>query len=855
MSKSLVVVESPSKAKTINKYLGKDYKVLASIGHIKDLPEKGLGVDVKKNFEPTYQVIPDSRKKNNKKIITELKAAAKEAETIYLAADPDREGEAICQHLKEELVSRSNNKPVYRVLFNEITKDAIKHAFKEPRNIDEKKVDAQQARRVLDRLVGYQVSPLLCRKVGGKLSAGRVQSVALRLVAEREREILSFIAVEYWTITGSFSAKNPPDFDTKLYKVEDKTVKTGDFANMRKTEIHIDQEAQARAIVEELEREQFIVSSISTKEKKRNPVPPFITSKLQQEAARKLHFPVRKTMQVAQKLYEGVELEGGEAVGLITYMRTDSTRISEGALQEARDYISKQFGKDYLPSEPVIYRNKKGAQDAHEAIRPTSSYHTPDSVSRFLSKDEYALYKLIWQRFIASQMNPAIFDETIIDISAGEKYLFRAKGMMLKFNGFIAIYEEGKDEKDEDDEELGNRLPVVEEGEKLEMRRVLPEQNFTKPPARFTEATLVKALEEKGIGRPSTYAQILSTIQNRSYVEKIEGRFKPTEIGMVVNDVLVQNFDDLFNVSYTAEMEERLDEIEEGGLKWQDALKEFYQKFTKDLKAAEENITKAREGVMTEEECLKCSSKMMLKLGRFGNFLSCTNEECKATRDAGDNLAAGADGDNAYADEICEKCGLPMVLKRGRWGQFLACTGYPECKTTRKIGKTGVVQKPDIPLEETCPQCSNNLVIKHGRYGEFTACSNYPGCKYIKHETTGVSCPREGCGGDIVVKKSKRGRYFYGCSQYPECDVVYWDKPIVTACPQCNAPFIFEKITKREGTVQYCNNEGCGYRQTIVPPEGKAEGKPAKSTRAVKAVAKPAVKSETAPKLRAKKAS
>lgn len=843
----LVVVESPSKAKTINKYLGKDYKVMASIGHIKDLPEKGLGVDVKNGFEPTYQVIPDTRKKNNKKIITELKAAAKEADAIYLAADPDREGEAICQHLKEELITRTNKKPVYRVLFNEITKDAILSAFTEPREIDAHKVDAQQARRVLDRLVGYQVSPLLCRRVGGKLSAGRVQSVALRLVVEREREIINFLPVEYWTITGNFSAQRTPAFDARLFKIEEKTVKTGDFETARKTEVHIQNEEQAQQILSELTGAQYQVASVSVKEKKRNPVPPFITSKLQQEAARKLHFPVRKTMQIAQKLYEGVELEGGEAVGLITYMRTDSTRISDAALEEARGFIKKQYGNNYLPDKPAIYRNKKGAQDAHEAIRPTSCQRTPESLARFLAKDELALYKLIWQRFIASQMTSALFDETTVDISAGSKYTFRAKGAILKFDGFLAVYVEGKDEKDEEDDELALRLPPMEEGERLTLNRLLPEQNFTKPPARFTEATLVKALEEKGIGRPSTYAQILSVIQNRSYVEKLEGRFKPTELGMVVNDVLVENFDDLFNVSYTAEMEERLDVIEEGELKWQDALREFYKKFTKDLKAAEENLAKAREGVMSEETCTKCNSPMMLKLGRFGRYLACTNEECKATRDPSEGgLTDASDTENPYADEVCEKCGLPMALKRGRWGQFLACTGYPECKTTRKIAQVGGAKKSDVLLTDLCPQCNKNLVIKHGRYGEFTACSNYPECKYVKQDLTGVSCPRDGCEGEIVVKKSKRGRVFYGCNKYPKCETVYWDKPIAEACPQCQAPLTFEKVTKREGTVRLCREEDCDYRNTLVPPDQPA---PARATRTTRA------KSVSETKQRAKKAS
>src|SRR6185503_10401072 len=503
MAKSLVVVESPSKAKTINKYLGSEYKVMASVGHVKDLPKKGIGIDFEKNFEPTYEVIP-----GKEKVIRELKAAAKDVDTIYVATDPDREGEAIGWHIKEELEGRGKSrKTVRRVMFNEITKTAIQESFKHPLDIDENLVNAQQARRLLDRIVGYQVSPLLWDKVRRGLSAGRVQSVALRLVVEREREILAFTPTEYWTITANLSAHLPPAFDARLFRVEDKTVKTSDFGeDIKKSEIHIKEEKQAREIVADIERQRFVVSSVSTKEKKRNPVPPFITSKLQQEASRKLRFPVKKTMQIAQRLYEGIELGAEGAVGLITYMRTDSTRVADTALDEVRQMIGSQFGPDYLPEKAVFYRSKKGAQDAHEAIRPTSAARTPDSVARFLSKDENALYKLIWQRFVASQMTAAIFDQTTIDIKAGERYLFRATGSVIKFNGFLAVYEEGKDEKDEEDEEQAHKLPLVEQGEQLKLNKLMPDQHFTEPPPRYTEATLVKALEEKGIGRPSTYA-------------------------------------------------------------------------------------------------------------------------------------------------------------------------------------------------------------------------------------------------------------------------------------------------------------------------------------------------------------
>lgn len=804
MTKSLVVVESPSKAKTINKYLGKDFKVMASIGHIKDLPEKGLGVDPQKDFETTYQLIPDSKKKNNKKIVAELKAAAKDADAIYLAADPDREGEAICQHLAEELLSKRSKKPVHRVLFNEITRDAILDAFKHPRTIDTHKVNAQQARRVLDRLVGYQVSPLLCRKVGGRLSAGRVQSVALRLIAEREREILDFVPTEYWTVLANLNAQLPPSFNARLFKIDEKTLKTGDFENTKKSEIHIRDAETAQRIVDEIKQQPLIVKSVTTKEKRRNPVPPFITSKLQQEASRKLRFPVKKTMELAQRLYEGIELDDGEVVGLITYMRTDSTRVSDGALTEVRGYIEQFYGKEYLPAKANIYSNKKNVQDAHEAIRPTSINRTPEGMAKYLSKDELALYKLIWQRFVASQMNPALFDETIVEIAAGERYTLRATGLVLKFSGFVRVYEESKDEDEDNDE---HDLPKLVQGEVLRLNSITPEQNFTKPPARYTEATLVKALEEKGIGRPSTYAQIISVIQARKYVEKQDGRFKPTDLGFVVNEVLVENFDSLFNVSYTARMEESLDDIEEGKLVWTDAIRDFYKKFVIDLETAEKNISKARAGLLTDEVCHKCGSQMVQKLGRFGKYLSCTNKECKATRDL-DPSFSQEKPEESYSDDPCHECGKQMVLKKSRYGPFWACTGYPECKATRKV--EAVANVPDIPTDEKCPKCGSQMVIKTGRMGAFTACSNYPKCKYIKQDTTGVICPETDCGGELLIKKSKRGRSFYGCSNYPKCQCVFWDKPVPEPCPKCGSKFLLEKVRKN-GVQLKCPVQTCDY--------------------------------------------
>jgi DNA topoisomerase-1 len=670
MVMNLVVVESPAKAKTIEKYLGPGYRVLASIGHIKDLPSKGLGVDVDNNFAPTYEVIPDTKKRNNKKIVAALKAAAKEADAIYLAADPDREGEAICQHLAEEIVPKRPKKPTFRVMFNEITKRAVKEAFNEPKQVNENLVDAQQARRVLDRLVGYKVSPLLCRTVGGRLSAGRVQSVALRMVVEREREIEAFVKTEYWTVTANLAAKLPPAFDARLYRVGEQTVKTGAFdQDVKKTEILISNEEQAKGIVAEAEKENFVVSEVTTKERRRNPVPPFITSKLQQEAARKLGFAVKKTMMLAQKLYEGVEIGGGEgSVGLITYMRTDSTRVSDAALQEVRDFIGAQFGAPYLPEKAVFYRSKKDAQDAHEAIRPTDVSRSPDAVAKYLGKDELRLYKLIWQRFVASQMTAAVFDQTTIDIIAG-RFTFRATGSVLKFDGFLKVYEEGRDEKSDEDDEAARRLPPVEKGEGLTLNKITPEQHFTEPPPRYTEAALIKALEEHG--RPSTYAAIMTTIQDREYVERVESRFHPTALGTTVNDLLVASFDDLFNATYTARMELALDEIEEGKLKWTDALHEFYDKFAKDLKDAERTMRAAKQqAIPTDEVCENDGAQMVIKFGRFGQFLACSNyPECRTTREiakpAGATsidadgkstaaVAAGADGEQA---EECELCG------------------------------------------------------------------------------------------------------------------------------------------------------------------------------------------------------
>lgn len=834
MAKNLVIVESPAKAKTINKYLGSDYRVMASIGHIKDLPTKELGVDVQNNFEPTYEVIPDTKKRNNKKTVSELKKAAKESDTIYLAADPDREGEAICQHLAEEIVPKRPAKQVFRVMFNEITKNAIKDAFKEPKQVNKNLVDAQQARRLLDRLVGYKVSPILWKTIGGKLSAGRVQTVAVRMVVEREREIENFVQTEYWTIIANLSAALPPKFDARLYKIEDKTVKTGSFdEDLKKNETHIKDAETAKSIVEEAEKEAFVVDSVTTKERKRNATPPFITSKLQQEAARKIGFSVKRTMTTAQRLYEGVEVGKEGAVGLITYMRTDSVRVSDAALNDLRGFINENYGAPYLPAKPNFYKTKGGAQDAHEAIRPTDVNRTPDSLKNHLSADELKLYRLIWQRFVASQMTPAVFDQTTIDIKAG-RFTFRSTGSVQKFDGFLKIYQEGRDEKpaeDEDDEE--KNLPKVEKGENLKLNKITPEQHFTDPPPRFTEATLVKALEEKGIGRPSTYAAIMTTIQDREYCEKLEGRFHPTPLGKTVNDVLVASFDDLFNETYTARMETQLDEIEEGNLDWRAALHDFYGKFSKDLENATADLkNKKQTSIPTDEVCERDGAMMVIKFGRFGQFLACANyPECKNTREITKKGGEEKKNENgeiipAAAEEevpACENCGKPMVLKSGRFGKFYGCSGYPECKNIRKIAKGNQPPPaPPVELDETCPVDGAKLVRRQGRFGEFVSCSNYPKCSYIKRETLGIACPK--CKtGEIAVKKSKRGKTFYGCTNYPKCDAVFWDKPVMEACPKCNAPYLMEKTTKKDGTTRYCGN--CDYKADAVNLDDSTEVK------------------------------
>jgi DNA topoisomerase-1 len=737
MSKGLIVVESPAKVKTLQKFLGGDYVIKASVGHIKDLPEGELGVDLQKDFLPQYVTISGKGK-----IIRELKKASKGVKNIYLGPDPDREGEAIAWHVAEEIGDKDKN--IYRVLFNEITKKAVSDALHHPGKLQQSKYEAQQARRILDRLVGYQVSPILWEKVRRGLSAGRVQSVAVRIVCEREREVQNFVSEEYWSLTATLKGKDSPvSFDAKLTKWKGKKVK---MAN----------EAETSAIKKTLETVSYSVSKIVQQEKQRHPFPPFITSRLQQEAYRKLNFPAQKTMWIAQKLYEGVDLGEMGMVGLITYMRTDSVRVSTEAVQQVRGWIKDRFGDSYLPPKPNVYKSRRGAQEAHEAIRPTSIELEPDKVKAYLDKDQGALYKLVWDRFVASQMPSAVFLQTNVEIKADDA-LFIAVGTVPVFQGFMALYMEG-----EDNQENGNgekKLPSLSEGEILELLNLTPKQHFTQPPYRFTEATLIKELEEKGIGRPSTYATILATIKEKEYVRLEKGKFFPTELGCMVNDLLVVNFPDIFDIEFTAQMEENLDKIEEGKRDWVDTLKEFYTPFQKDLEMAKISMRDVKREMIP-------------------------------------------------TDAICERCGSKMVKRWGKRGYFLACSSYPKCRYTREVEGN---EENQVETEARCEKCGNPMVIKTGKFGRFLACSNYPTCKFTRSLDTGVRCPQEACDGVIVERKTRKGRTFYSCTNYPSCTYALWDKPIPEKCPQCGFPFLVEKQGKG-GVIKRCPKKECGYR-------------------------------------------
>jgi DNA topoisomerase-1 len=816
VAKSLVIVESPAKAKTLSKFLGKGYVVKASYGHVRDLPRNRLAVDVNRNFKTQFQVV-----KGREKVLEDLRKAARGAQAIFLATDPDREGEAIGWHLVQEL--KPPKKAVRRVVFREVTKRAVQEAFAHPGSLDERKVDAQQARRILDRLVGYQVSPLLWEKVRRGLSAGRVQSVALRLVVDREHEIRAFVSQEYWTIEALLAAGAPPEFRARLFKI-----------NGGKVEVHTEDEAQT--LLRELEQQRFSVKGVSTRERRRYPVPPFTTSKLQQEAVRKLRMTARRAMMIAQQLYEGIEVGKEGAVGLITYMRTDSTRVSTESVGEARNYITERFGANYIPERPPVYKSAKAAQEAHEAVRPTSVNRDPNAVAPYLTRDQLNLYTLIWNRFVASQMPPALFDVTTIDVEAG-RFLFRATGRVTRFQGFMRLYVEGTDEgvkpRAEEGQEADTNgendgemtLPLLQEGEVLELRLLDPDQHFTQPPPRYTEATLVKELEENGIGRPSTYATILQVIQNRDYVEKDKGKFKPTEIGEVVVGLLVKSFPRIMDHEFTARMESVLDEIEEGKADWLEEMRRFYGAFSgwlEEAKTGMENLKALEE--KTEETCEKCGSHMVIRWGRFGKFLACSAyPECKNTRElasSNDRLPStdGGGGESAESvdtgrstgeeERVCDECGRPMVLKRGRYGLFWACSGYPECRYVlspdRKEG--GATE----PSDEKCETCGAQMVIRHGRYGRFLACSAYPKCRTVRSLPLDVKCPR--CNAPLTQRRSKKGRGFYGCTKYPECTFVLWQRPIAEPCPECGAPFLVERRT-RQGRELRCVGEGCNYRK------------------------------------------
>jgi DNA topoisomerase-1 len=817
MGKSLVIVESYAKAKTINKYLGSDYIVEASGGHIMDLPKKEIGVEIEhRTFEPTLEVSKDKIE-----LVAKLKRLASKADAVFLAPDPDREGEAIAAHLSMQLTpSLKNGAKIRRVTFNEITKKAVTDAFLHARDLDENLVDAQQTRRVLDRIVGYQVSPLLWDKVRRGLSAGRVQTVAVRLIVEREREIAAFKPVEYWTLDALLNPlPSGPEFVARFVGIDGvkAEVPTVGAASMPDDD-------SMQAVVDALDKARWRVRAVEKKERRRSPQAPFTTSKLQQDSARQLGFNVKRTMGVAQRLYEGLEIGSQGTVGLITYMRTDSTRVSPDAIDSARKYIQKKLGKQYLPAGPNTYKSKKDAQDAHEAIRPTDVELHPDEIKQYLSDEQYKMYQLIWRRFVASQMVPAVFDQTVVDIAAqaDRRYDFRVTGSVLKFDGYLKVYEEAKDAKDEDDEALKNKLPELNEGQGLNLKTLTPEQHFTEPLPRYNEASLVKVLEERGIGRPSTYSSIITTIQDRQYVTKLpptgrSGKFYPTEIGMVVTDLLVANFPYIFDLQYTAKLEEELDDIEEGKEKWVDLLRGFYGYFEKELSQASEHMESIkRMEVATDEKCDLCGSPLVLKWGKFGSFFACSaydkknKDSCTFTKE---NFEGKPDLNTAEAqeaeaaEEYCEACGRVMVLRTGRFGMFMACPGYnedPPCKTTRKLDQK-VQQKPPVPLDEYCPKCGEQLVLRNGQYGEFVSCSGYPKCKYIKQNLIeGMKCPK--CGdGDIAERKARFGNVFYGCTNYPKCDFTSNQKPVAQPCPKCGSPYLLEK-TLKAGVYLVCPN-------------------------------------------------
>ncbi|MGZ6227947.1 MAG: type I DNA topoisomerase [Candidatus Binataceae bacterium] len=771
MAKNLVIVESPAKAKTIKRYLGSDFQVIPSVGHVMDLPKSTLGVAVDDDFKPEYHVIAGKAK-----VLKEIQTQAKKADHIYLATDPDREGEAIAWHIADQLGKIKGT--VRRVLLHEITQGAVRDAVANPEELNHDLFDAQQARRVLDRLVGYQISPLLWDKVKRGISAGRVQSVALRIIVEREKEREAFRAEEYWTLDARLEAGNPPPFKARLYSHRDQRIDNKAYKLP---------EAEAREIIAACEQKPFVIRKVERKEVRRTPTPPFITSRLQQEASRKLYFSPSRTMKIAQRLYEGVELGDQGAVGLITYMRTDSARVSDQALNSVREYIVNRYGANYIPERAILYRSSKSAQDAHEAIRPTAVERDPESMARYLGKDELALYTLIFNRFVSSQMNPAVYDRTTVDIEATEA-VFRATGQVVKFDGFMRVYTEGQDDAAADDDEAAT-LPAMNEGETLKLLGFEPEQHFTQPPPRFSQATLIKELEDKGIGRPSTYAAIMTSILNREYVEEDPSkRLRPTSLGRVVAELLIAAFPDILEVSFTAQLEEELDEVENGKENWVKTLRRFYGPFKKSLGEAKKKMpTVKRKGLPTGLKCELDDGEMVIKWGRNGEFLACSNyPKCTNTKefirdDQGNIVPQERQAlSTEPTDEVCEKCGKPMVRRRSRFGEFLGCSGYPDCDGIKRLKSDPV--------------------------------------------STGVSCPdcKEG---DVLERRSRRGKLFFGCSRYPKCKFASWDKVVAHPCPQCGSAYLVEKVTKREGARWQCPNKECEYRvpaPAAAAPDGSA---------------------------------
>lgn len=727
MPKSLVIVESNAKIKTISKFLGKDYQVLSSVGHIKDLPKQRLGVKIDDEFEPEYITI-----RGKGKLLSKLRKSASTADNVFIATDPDREGEAIAHHLAEEM--KLKNGKIHRVMFNEITERAVKYALENPTKIDENKVAAQKARRVVDRLVGYQVSPILWRTVYRGLSAGRVQSVALRLICEREDEIEKFVPKEYWSVTAQLQGQKTDPFLSRLHKVENKAPQ-------------LPNEAVTREVCKEIKKQIFQVKDIKKKKVTRNPAPPFTTSTMQQAAANRLGYTSKKIMMIAQRLYEGIELGNDGSVGLITYMRTDSTRISDEALQAVREYVLVNYGNEYLPNSARRFKVKAGAQDAHEAIRPTSMKYEPKKIRRYLTAEQFKLYELIWNRFVASQMEAAKVDQTTIDISAGDKYLFRTTGSVIVFRGFLQVYEEEKErEQDDGDGAVPANLKV---GDKLDLLNLKPQQHFTKPPARYSESSLIKEMDALGIGRPSTYSTIISTLLARKYVEKLQRQLVPTELGRTVNKILVQHFTNLFNVEFTAHMEADLDEIETGKKVFLDVAREFYRPFKLALEQADSKQKEIKDALQEE------------------------------------------------TDKTCPQCGSKLIIRWGRNGKFMACTNYPDCKHTEPL------EQPEH-VDEKCDKCGRPMVIKHGRYGRFLACSGYPECKGTRAISTGVSCPNNGCDGVVVEKQSRRGKVFFGCSNYPQCKFATWNRPVDKPCPNCQNPYLELRYNQAQGEHYYC---------------------------------------------------